>query len=131
MIYLLIDEKRKQNAIDHIKKLPESDKWEVVIQEYKKKRSLAQNRLYWMYLPYLADHFGYSKDDMHDELKYHFIGEEHYIGRKGVARIRPKSTTKLNVKQMVEYLTKIELLAQDNDIKLPIPDDYKFCLMRE
>ncbi len=131
MIYLLLDQKRKQNAIDHISKLPEGDKWEVVIQEYKKKRTLAQNRLMFMWLPFLAEHFEYTVDQMHEELKYAFIGEEAWTNRKGVSRVRPISTTTLKVKEMAEYLTKIEVLANANDIKLPIPFDYEFSMMRE
>ncbi len=85
----------------------------------------------WLWLPYLADHFGYTEDQMHEELKYAFIGEEAWTNRKGVVRSRPLSTTTLKVKGMVEYLTKIEVLANSNDIKLPIPDDYKYSMMRD
>jgi len=131
MHYLLIDEQRKQNAIDHINKLGTGETWEVVIREYKKKRSLSQNNLYWLWLPYLASHFGYADDEMHDELKYAFIGEEVYTNRKGVTRTRPQSTTKLKVKEMAEYLTKIEILAGNNDIKLPMPHDYRYAMMTE
>lgn len=129
MHYLLIDEQRRQNAINHILKLPEGDKWEVVIREYKKKRTISQNNLMWMWLPYLADHFGYTVDQMHEELKYAFIGEEAWTNRKGISRVRPISTTTLKVKEMAEYLTKIEVLAGSFDIKLPTPHDREFALM--
>jgi len=128
MHYLLIDEQRRQNVIEHINKLGTGEKWEVVIQEYKKKRTLAQNRLYWMWLPYFSKHFGYTDDEMHDELKYAFIGEEVYTNRKGVTRTRPQSTTKLKVKEMAEYLIKMEVLADNNDIKLPMPHDYSLAM---
>jgi len=75
MKYLLIDDKRTQNCIDHIKSLEPNGKWEVTIMEYKKKRSLAQNALYHMWKPYLAKHFGYTDEEMHEELKYAFIGK--------------------------------------------------------
>ena len=85
----------------------------------------------WMWLPYLAEHFGYTKDQMHDELKYAFIGEEAWTNRKGQVRTRPISTTTLTVKEFSEYLNKIDLLARRFDITLPYPDDLLFCLMRE
>ena len=131
MIYLLANPKAKQDRINYILTLPDDGKFEVVIKEYKKKRSLAQNRLYWMWIPYLAKHFGYTDDEMHDELKYAFIGENVYTNRKGVQRTKPKSTTKLKTKEMAEYLTKIEVLAVSNDVILPMPFDVEFAMMRE
>ena len=131
MIYLLANQGIKQNAINYILTLPDDGKFEVVIKEYKKKRSLAQNRLYWLWLPYLAKHFGYTDDEMHDELKYAFIGEESYTNRKGVVRFRPISTTTLKVKEFAEFLTKIEVLANNNDVILPMPHDFQFAMMRE
>ena len=131
MIYLLANPKAKQDSINYILTLPDDGKFEVVIKEYKKKRSLAQNRLYWMWIPYLAKHFGYTDDEMHDELKYAFIGEDVYTNRKGVQRTKPKSTTKLKTKEMAEYLTKIEVLAVSNDVILPMPFDVEFAMMRE
>ena len=132
MIYLLSNQKNKQDAINYILSLPDDGKHEVVVQEYKKKRSLAQNRLYWSWLPFLAKHFGYSDDEMHEELKYAFIGEEAWTNRKGVVRSRPLSTTTLKTKEMAEYLTKIEVLADSNDITLPKPYEiYEFAMMRD
>lgn len=131
MIYLLANQRARQEAINYILTLPDDGKFEVVIQEYKKKRSLAQNRLMWSWLPFLAKHFGYTDDKMHDELKYAFIGEEAYTNRKGVVRVRPISTTTLKVKEFAEYLTKIEVLAGNNDIILPIPHDFSFAMMRD
>lgn len=130
MNFLLIDKQRLSNAIAHIIKLPIDGKTEIVIQEYKKNRSKAQNRLYWNYVKVLGDHFGYDKDEMHDELKYAFLGEESYTNRKGVERVKPKSSAKLTTKEMVKYLTKIEVLAGNQDVKLPIPDDINFIMMR-
>lgn len=131
MIFNIIDKDRKDNCISCIKKLKEGDKWEVVIQERKNKRRLSQNRLYWMWIPYLADHFGYTKDQMHDELKYAFIGEETWTNNKGKIRTRPISTTTLSVEEYVHYLNKIDLLARKFQIQLPQPDDYRFAMMRE
>lgn len=132
MIYLLANQKAKQDAINYILTLPDDGKYEVVVQEYIRNRTAAQNRLYWMWIPYLGSHFGYSKDGMHDELKYAFLGTEEYTNHKtGVIRKKPKSSKKLKVKPMVEYLTKIEVLANANDIILPIPHDYSLAMMRD
>lgn len=103
-------------------------KTEVVVRPYKKKRSLSQNNLMWMWMPYLSSHFGYTEEEMHEELKYAFIGEAVYVNRKGVTRTRPISTTSLDTKGMAEYLTKIEILASKEGIVLPIPHDYNYIM---
>lgn len=131
MIFFLIDHDRKSNCKDYIDSLPNGDKWEVVIQERKNKRSLAQNRLLHMWLPYLAEHFGYQLEQMKDELKYAFIGEETWTNSKGKVRTRPISTTTLTVKQFAEFLNKIDLLARWYNINLPMPDDFLFAMMRD
>lgn len=131
MIYFLTDQQRKQNAIDHINQLPDGNKWEVLVQERKNKRRLAQNRLYWMWVKPLANHFGYTDDQMHEELKYAFIGEETWTNRKGKTRVRPISTTTLSVEEFVNYLNKIDMLARRFNVHLPHPDDYLFAMMRD
>ena len=131
MIYLLLDQERKQNAINHILTLPDGDKWEVVIQEYVKKRSAAQNRLYHMWKKPIAECCGYTLDEMHDELKYSFIGSYTYTNRKGVERERPLSTRSLSIPDFVILLNKIEDLAGKLKVTLPIPHDYNFAMMRE
>ena len=130
MNFLLIDSQKVKNCLAYIGALKTSGKWEVTIAEYKKSRSKSQNRLMWSWINIMGNHFGYDKDDMHDEFKYAFLGEESYVNRRGVERVKPKSTTKLTTKEMAEYLTKIEILAHKEEIKLPIPDDYAFALMR-
>jgi hypothetical protein len=131
MIFFLIDNDRKSNCKDYIDSLPNGDKWEVVIQERKNKRSLAQNRLLHMWLPYLAEHFGYQPEQMKDELKYAFIGEETWTNSKGKERTRPLSTTTLTVKEFAVFLNKIDLLARRFNINLPMPDDFLFAMMRD
>lgn len=128
MLYLLKDAERQRNVVDHILRLPFEPLHYVDIGEYVPNRTKAQNRLYWKWIPFLASHFGYAKDEMHDELKYAFLGEVEYTNRKGVKRIRPKSTTDLSVQAFTGYLNKLEQLARQNDIKLPYPDDYKYTM---
>ena len=40
----------------------------------------------------------------------------------------PHSTTKLTTKDFSDYLNKIEAVAQNMGIRLPIPDDYKYAM---
>ena len=84
----------------------------VVVEEYKAKRHSQQNRLYWSYLKQISaqamlDGKYYSDEMWHEFFKGHFLG---YVdlpdGRK-----MGESTTKLNVTQFAEYVTKVEVYA--------------------
>jgi hypothetical protein len=131
MIYLLTDQKAKQDAVNYMLTLPEDGTFEAVMQEYIKKRSLAQNRLYHMWKPYVAKVSGYTLDEMHDEFKYAFIGSYVYTNRKGVLREKPLSTASLSVPDFVIFLNKIEATAKLLKITLPLPHDYEFAMMRD
>lgn len=127
MRYIIRDEMRRRNCISEIACMDILKPMEVTIRPYKKKRSDAQNNLYWMWLPDIAKHFGYTIDELHEVLKVRLLGvERKTIG--DIDLVQPISTTSLDPKAMAEYLTKIEVLANANDIKLRIPDDYHYAL---
>jgi len=131
MIFNITDSQRKDDCKKFIDSLDEGDKWEVVIQERVKQRTKAQNRLYWSWVKPIADYCGYTKKQMHYELRLKFLGEESWTTNKGEVRSEPISTTDLTVEEFAEFLNKIDLLARKFNIVLPYPDDYLFCLMRE
>lgn len=128
MRYLLIDGRRRSNAIQYIMDLDLSQLYEVSVQLFKDSRSKAQNRLYWVFVPYLADHCGYTNNQMHRTLKVKFIGVDREVV-DGIEIVEPKSSKKLKVKEFANYLREIEALALDYGITLPHPDDYKYCMM--
>ena len=117
---------------------------EVVIQPESRKRSLAQNRLYWSWVTQWANHTGDSEARAHHIFKYKFLvtifyrDDEQYAAMcdsvkvlKGIDRghydkiaahvIRQTSTTDASVKQMTEYLDRVERYCYANDFKLTIP----------
>lgn len=119
---------------------------EVVIQPAKRKRSLAQNRLYWSWITQWANHTGDSEERAHHIFKYKFLvtifyrDDEQYAAMcdsvkvlKGIDRghydkiaahvIRQTSTTDASVKQMTEYLDRVERYCYANDFKLTIPNE--------
>jgi len=130
MIYFLIDEQRKENAIAHIQSLEVGDKWELVIQPKVKCRTKAQNRLFHMWIPYFGSKFGYTDKDMKVELKYAFLGQEERLNHRGVKRIAPIDTSDLSVLEFIQFLNELERFAINNEINLPIPDDYNFAMKR-
>lgn len=119
---------------------------EVVIQPESRKRSLAQNRLYWSWVNQWANHTGDSEARAHHIFKYKFLvtifyrDDEQYAAMcdsvkvlKGIDRghydkiaahvIRQTSTTDASVKQMTEYLDRVERYCYANDFKLTIPNE--------
>lgn len=119
---------------------------EVIVQPEKRKRSLAQNRLYWAWITQWSEHTGDSEQRAHHILKYRFlvtifyrddaqyaamcdsvkvlksIDRDHYDNIAAHV-IRQTSTTDANVKQMTEYLDRIERYCYANNFTLTIPDD--------
>ena len=109
-------------AIGMISKVdPEAGK-EIVIRKHKKKRSLDQNALYWMWLNLLAAHFAkrgqknelgepISKDDMHDILRHKYLGYvdiEKRLGQTVITEHKLVSTAGMDKGDMHHYLSQID-----------------------
>ena len=100
--------------------------WTITIEEKSINRSTQQNALYWKWLQIMGDHFGYTKDEMHEELAARFLG---VVERKTIGghQIRaPRSTTSLTTKEFSEYMNMIEALALQQQIQLPQPEHYGY-----
>ena len=110
----------KNNLDGLISKLKELDQdvlWSVTVKPYKSTRTLDQNDYYWRLVAELADYFGLkSKDEMHEVLLYKLLSEEKQI--KNLNVITVGSTTKLNVKQMNDYIEKVKEFARGYGFKL-------------
>jgi hypothetical protein len=135
MLYLLIDEQRRQNCLAEISALDLKKTHSVEIKAYRKNRSTAQNRTMWMWLNAMAPDFGYSADDLHEVFKQKFLGLEEKVisvSKNGKvlreALCRPKSTASLTVGEFSDYLRKIEATAVTMGLTLPYPDDFKYAM---
>lgn len=119
---------------------------EVILQPESRKRSLAQNRLYWEWLTQAANEWGDVKEGVHYDFKRRFLLKiyyrdsnsfaamcdsikalqdldlQHYdmIAKEVVALV---STTKATDKQMSEYLDDIYRFCYTQGLLLLIPDD--------
>lgn len=137
---------RAKYAIDAIDADAETA-YEVLIRPYKKKRSNEANALYWKWISIIAAHLGTSKDELHEYYKFRFAipilcrddpgfnkmmqavkaASDHPENKWLLKRVCMElSTTKLNTKQMSEYMTEVEQHALSLDIRLPHPDDRRF-----
>lgn len=127
MYYVLKNDEIKNNCIKHIQSL--DGVYRVTIEKYKKNRSNAQSRLYWMWLNIISDETGNSAENLHEILKLKFLGTEK-IQSLGYSIEIPKSTTKLTTQEFTDYLDKIEVLALSIDIRLPHPQDLYYEAMQ-
>lgn len=125
--FILIDEQRRQNAVNFLQRLSLKRTYSVEIKEYRKNRSNSQNRLYWSWLKIIADMYGYEDDELHETFKAKFLGTEERLVF-GERVMVPKSTAKLTTQEFTLYLDKIEMLARELDISLPHPDDYHYAM---
>jgi len=55
----------------------------ITVGKVKKSRSLQQNKLWWLYMSFLSDHIGYSKEEMHEICKFKFLKREKVIEGTG------------------------------------------------
>ena len=75
--FSLLTEKDWEPCLDYLLALRGKTRLIVTIEKYRKKRSLDANRYYWScVVEPLAEHIGYTRDEMHDELLGSYYGWE-------------------------------------------------------
>jgi hypothetical protein len=117
--------------LNSLKELDWNIGYEIKVSKIENKRSLDQNRLYFLYLGCIGQETGNDKDQLHEFFKAKYLGietielkfsksQDYYINIC-------KSTTKLTTKRFTEYLEKIVIFASTElRITLPNPDDLRF-----
>ena len=127
--YLLASDHLTAQALATIRELPRDGSWQVVVAPYRRNRSLAQNRLYWLWLKVIADHVfettgqQVSDEDMHEWFKARFLGTR-IVEVNGEAVRAAKSTRTLSVAEFSQYLERIDHFAAEHlGLTLPHPQD--------
>ena len=75
-----------------------------------------------MWVKIIADESGYTRDAMHDILRDKFLGYRTVKTKDKVIEVL-RSTTGLNVEDMKDYLTEIDMFATEFGMMLPRPED--------
>lgn len=95
---------------------------ELILRKKKKYRSIQQNKLLWTYYTMIADHTGFSKDEIHSILKLKFLKVEKANQSTGAIYPYVRSTTELTTTEMMDYISEIQkFAAEDLDVRLPDP----------
>tara|TARA_R110002051_G_scaffold114905_2_gene187832 strand:- start:110 stop:493 length:384 start_codon:yes stop_codon:yes gene_type:complete len=92
---------------------------EIRIRVRSNNRSKEQNSLYWKWVDILSNEIGYTKEEMHELIKYKFL-RRNVVDDKGVESVVIKSTTTLTTKEFTMLMN--DLLYWSNDtlnINLP------------
>lgn len=125
---ILENEERAEAAYKLIKSfIGQTPPYCLEIKPYKRVRSAAQNRLYWMWLHVMAQDTGYDDMELHLHFRETFLGYE-VVNVRGENVMALRSTTELTVRQMTDYLNLVSRVAVFLDIVLPYPDDYGYAM---
>jgi hypothetical protein len=115
----------------------------VRIRPHVKKRTEAQNRLYFLQIDYLARETGYyNPKELHERLKEEFLfpiysrDDEDFSELVAAAKAagpgalralkRSVSTTDAKTIQMSEYMERIKWQAAEYGLTLPVPEDLRW-----
>jgi hypothetical protein len=128
---------QEERAIAAIRQMPAAPLMEVVIREHKSKRSLADNRLLWLWYREIAAYVfettgqQYNADDVHEWMKAQMLGRDVVtIGGDMIAVAR--SSAKLSVSDFSDYLLRIDHYCAENlGLQLSRPEDLWLDAMRE
>jgi hypothetical protein len=93
---------------------------ECVIRKQKTQRSDRQNRAYFgLCVSILAQHCGYSQDEMHEALAWKFLARD----EAGDPLPRRRSTTSLTVAEFEDYARQIRQLGAEMGCDIPEPNE--------
>jgi hypothetical protein len=113
----------KRKDFDEAIKRFEGKEVEIIVQKKRFVRSVAQNRLWWLYMDILHKDLGYSKEEMHDICKFRFLKREKVIEHTGEIVEYLESTTRLSRTQFAETIDKLIQWAAEMNIVLPLPNE--------
>ena len=115
----------RQNCHDYIRGLDGGKAWKVIVGEYiaKKKRSPEANAFYFAcVVAPLAEHCGYTKAEMHDELLGAYFGWEKRAVRGHVREFPRRRTTSPDTIEKLDFMGLTQLgqqIAAELGVALP------------
>lgn len=117
--YKVTSSEELEHVVKQIGKLDIQDKaWDIEVKKFSFNRTADQNRRYWALVDELSSFLGYEDFEMHELLKYKFLSyKQEMLGDEMV--VIP-STSKLNIKDFVDYLSKVERFAVSLGFKLDL-----------
>lgn len=119
-VYVVKSEEDLNRLYDDIERELIHGAIEVVWGEYVPKRSLAQNRLLWAYYTDVGKQIGHTPNEVHLYYRSKFLTPR-LVTVLDKTFMELPSTTELSIKEMVDYLTQIEIHAAEHGYELSAP----------
>lgn len=98
----------KQNF--HLYLVSLSGKVELLVYEWRAKRTDRQNRYYWAYVRMIAEETGHTEDELHEFFKQKFLDKRKIKVMNEEIEMYP-STTKLTRQEMTGYIVQISIFT--------------------
>lgn len=96
----------------------------IEVRRKKAKRSVEQNRLWWVYMNILSDEIGYTKNEIHEICKYKFLQREKVDEKSGEIFKYVGSTTELNKSEFSDLVSELQQWSAETfNIVLPSPGE--------
>ena len=111
-------EEELEHARKYLGELDLTKAWEIEVKPFAFNRSTQQNKKYWKLIKELANYLGYSEHEMHELMKYKFLSYKQEL--LGDEMVVIPSSSKLTIKEFVEFLSKVERFAVDLGFKLDV-----------
>lgn len=94
----------------------------ITISKAKSQRTVSQNALWWVYVTMIANELGYSKEEMHEVIKFKFMKCEKVNEKTGEVMQYLKSTTDLSKMDFADLINDLQRWAAESlGIVLPEP----------
>lgn len=119
-VYLIKSEEDLNRLYDDIERELVHGPIEVTWGEYVPKRTLAQNRLMWAYYTDIGKQIGHTSNEVHLYYRSKFL-QPRLVTVLDKTFMELPSTTELSTKDMVDYLTQIEIHAAEHGYQLSAP----------
>lgn len=101
----------------------EGKRVEIRIEKLKSKRSIQQNRYWWLAMTILGNELGYSKEETHKLMKFKFLKRERVIEKTGEILEYIESTTTLSKSDFADMVTDMVRWAASMGIIIPLPGE--------
>jgi|TARA_R100000084_G_scaffold70667_1_gene31317 hypothetical protein len=97
----------------------EGEEIEIRIKVRTNNRTTEQNSLYWKWINIMSEETGFTKEEMHELVKYKFL-KRTSINNNGVEEVKLKSTTSLTVKEFTKLMDDV-LYWSNNTLNINLP----------
>jgi hypothetical protein len=95
---------------------------EATFEKKKSKRTVEQNRLWWVYMTIMGNELGYTKDEMHEIAGYKLLKAERVNEKTGEVFEYIEKTSKLSKSEFSQVVDFLIIWAAEMKIELHRPD---------